>query len=40
MAAEKKAEIVLNFFKDYSGKIPNAFSVISRSNIRIRSRVN
>ena len=40
MPAEKKAEIVLNFFKDYSSKILNAFSVITRSSIRIRSQVN
>jgi predicted nuclease of predicted toxin-antitoxin system len=37
---EKKTEIVLNFLKDYSSKISNSFSVITKSNIRIRSRIN
>jgi predicted nuclease of predicted toxin-antitoxin system len=40
MPAGQKAEIVLNFLKDYSGKIPNSFSVITKSNIRIRSQIN
>lgn len=40
LSGEKKAEIVLNFLKDYSSKIPNSFSVITKSNIRIRSQVN
>jgi predicted nuclease of predicted toxin-antitoxin system len=40
MPADKKAEIVLNFLKDYSGKITNSFSVITKSNIRIRSQIN
>ena len=40
MTVEKKAEIVLNFVKDYSSKIPNSFSVITKSNIRIRSKIN
>lgn len=38
--AGKKSEMVLNFLKDYSGKIPNSFSVITKSNIRIRSHIN
>ncbi|MCU0407205.1 MAG: DUF5615 family PIN-like protein [Ignavibacteriaceae bacterium] len=40
MPTDKKAEIVLNFLKDYSDKIPNSFSVITKSNIRIRSQIN
>ncbi len=40
MPADKKAEIVLKFLKDYSVKIPNSFSVITKSNIRIRSQIN
>ncbi|OGU76593.1 MAG: hypothetical protein A2V93_00590 [Ignavibacteria bacterium RBG_16_34_14] len=40
LPAKKKAELVLNFFRDYSSKIPNSFSVITRSSIRIRSQVN
>lgn len=40
MPADKKAEIVLNFVKNYSGKIPNSFSVITKSSIRIRSQIN
>jgi predicted nuclease of predicted toxin-antitoxin system len=40
IATEKKAEIVLNFVKEYNSKIPNSFSVITKSNIRIRSLIN
>ncbi|NWF51221.1 MAG: DUF5615 family PIN-like protein [Ignavibacteriaceae bacterium] len=40
MPTEKKAEIVLNFVKDYGSKIQNSFSVITKSNIRIRSQIN
>jgi predicted nuclease of predicted toxin-antitoxin system len=40
MPADKKSEIVLNFVKDYGSKIPNSFSVITKSNIRIRSQIN
>lgn len=40
MPTEKKAEMVLNFIKDYSNKIQNSFSVITKSNIRIRSQIN
>lgn len=40
MPTDKKAEIVLNFLKDYSSKIMNSFSVITKSNIRIRSQIN
>lgn len=40
MPTDKKAEMVLNFVKDYSGKIPNSFSVITKANIRIRSQIN
>jgi predicted nuclease of predicted toxin-antitoxin system len=40
MPTDKKAEIVLNFVKDYSSKIQDSFSVITKSNIRIRSQIN
>ena len=40
LSPEKKAEIVLKFLQDYKSKISNAFSVISKSSIRIRSQVN
>jgi predicted nuclease of predicted toxin-antitoxin system len=40
MPTDKKAEIVSNFVKAYSSKIPNSFSVITKSNIRIRSQIN
>ena len=40
LSPEKKAEMVLKFLIDYTSKIPNAFSVITKSSIRIRSHVN
>ncbi len=38
--SNKKAEVVLNFIKEYEDKIQDSFSVISKTNIRIRSKIN
>lgn len=36
----EKAELVINFLKNYGEKITNSFSVITKSNVRIRSKIN
>ena len=38
--SSQKAEIVLDFLRNYSDKIVNSFSVITLSSIRIRSQLN
>jgi predicted nuclease of predicted toxin-antitoxin system len=40
ISAEKKASLILDFLKNHADTIQNAFSVITHSSIRIRSKID